>query len=79
MDSARGLLTLAVGAIVLLNKDSLPSLNQLTSITDLETNWPLYITLVITAFLFGLAEVLEDNSAQTLMPSVYQARRLRKS
>ena len=53
MDTIRGVLTLIVGAIVLLNKDSLPSLNDLSSITDLETNWPLYITLVITAFLFG--------------------------
>jgi MFS family permease len=79
MDSARGILTLIVGAIILLNKNSLPSLNDLTSITDLETNWPLYITLVITAFLFGLAEVLRDNSAQTLMPSVVAKENLEKA
>ena len=79
MDAARGILTLIVGAIVLLNKDSLPSLNELSSITDLETNWPLYITLLITAFLFGLAEVLRDNSAQTLMPSVVEADNLEKA
>jgi MFS family permease len=79
MDTIRGVLTLIVGAIVLLNKDSLPSLNDLSSITNLETNWPLYITLVITAFLFGLAEVLRDNSAQTLMPSVVEAENLEKA
>ena len=79
MDAIRGVLTLLVGAIVLLNKDSLPSLNDLSSITDLETNWPLYITLVITAFLFGLAEVLRDNSAQTLMPSVVETENLEKA
>ena len=79
MDAIRGVLTLIVGAIVLLNKDSLPSLNDLSSITDLETNWPLYITLVITAFLLGLAEVLRDNSAQTLMPSVVDAENLEKA
>ena len=79
MDTARGILTLFVGAIILLNKDSLPSLNDLTSVTDLETNWPLYITLVITAFLFGLAEVLRDNSAQTLMPSVVEKENLEKA
>ena len=79
MDAARGILTLIVGAIVLLNKDSLPSLNELSSITDLDTNWPLYITLLITAFLFGLAEVLRDNSAQTLMPSVVEADNLEKA
>ena len=79
MDAIRGVLTLIVGAIVLLNKDSLPSLNDLSSVTDLETNWPLYITLVITAFLFGLAEVLRDNSAQTLMPSVVEAENLERA
>ena len=70
MDFMRGLLTVIVGLVIFINRDSLPSLNELTSITDLATNWPLYITLLITAFLFGLAEVLRDNSAQTLMPSV---------
>ena len=79
MDSARGALTIIVGAIVLLDRDSLPSLNDLTSLTDLQTNWPLYITLVITAFLFGLAEVLRDNSAQTLMPSVVDKENLEKA
>ena len=79
MDSARGVLTLIVGGIILLNRDSLPSLNDLTSITDLETNWPLYITLLVTAFLFGLAEVLRDNSAQTLMPSVVDKENLEKA
>ena len=79
MDTARGVLTVIVGLIVLLNMDSLPSLNDLSSITDLETNWPLYITLLVTAFLFGLAEVLRDNSAQTLMPSVVDQENLEKA
>jgi len=79
MDFLRGVLTLVVGGIVLLNKDSLPSLNDLTSITDLKTNWTLYTTLLITAFLFGLAEVLRDNSAQTLMPSVVDQENLEKA
>ena len=70
MDFMRGILTVVVGVIVWGNKDSLPSLNDLTKITDLETSWPLFLTLVVTAFLFGLAEVLRDNSAQTLMPSL---------
>lgn len=79
MDTARGILTLAVGAIIVLNKDSLPSLNELTSLTDLDTNWPLYVTLVISAFLFGLAEVLRDNSAQTFMPSIVDKENLEKA
>ena len=70
MDFIRGLLTVIVGIFVYFNHDSLPSLNDLTKITDLETNWLLYCVLTLTAFLFGLAEVLRDNSAQSLMPSV---------
>jgi len=79
MDFIRGLLTVFVGMIIFINRDTLPSLNELTSITDLATNWPLYITLLITAFLFGLAEVLRDNSAQTLMPSVVDQENLEKA
>lgn len=76
MDFARGVLTVVVGVIIFLNQESLPSLDELTSITDLTTNWTLYLLLVFTAFLFGLAEVLRDNSAQTLMPSVVEKENL---
>jgi len=79
MDFMRGLLTVFVGVVVFFNKDSFPALDELTSITNLETNWPIYFTLLITAFLFGLAEVLRDNSAQTLMPSVVDKENLEKA
>ena len=79
MDLFRGFLTVIVAVIVLLNRDSLPSLNELSSITDLETNWALYLTLLLASFLFGLAEVLRDNSAQTLMPSVVAEENLEKA
>ena len=79
MDFMRGLLTVFVGFVVFFNKDSFPALDELTSITNLETNWPIYFTLLITAFLFGLAEVLRDNSAQTLMPSVVDKENLEKA
>ena len=38
MDLFRGILTVFVGVVVLLNGDSLPSLNELSAITDMETN-----------------------------------------
>jgi len=79
MDFMRGVLTVFVGLIVFFNKDSFPALDELTTITNLETNWPIYFTLLITAFLFGLAEVLRDNSAQTLMPSVVDKENLEKA
>jgi MFS family permease len=79
MDSLRGLLTIAVGIFVYLERDSLPSLNELTSLTNLETNYTLYSVILVTAFLFGLAEVLRDNSAQTLMPAVVEDKNLEKA
>jgi MFS family permease len=79
MDICRGLLTLVVGAFVYLERESLPSLNELSSITDLETNYTLYSVILITAFLFGLAEVLRDNTAQTLMPAIVEEKDLEKA
>jgi len=79
MDFLRGVLTVIVGLVVYLNQDSLPSLNDLSQLTDLATNWPLYFTLLFTSFLFGLAEVLRDNSAQTLLPSVVNKENLEKA
>lgn len=79
MDICRGILTLVVGAFVYLERESLPSLNELSSITDLETNYTLYFVILITAFLFGLAEVLRDNTAQTLMPAIVEEKDLEKA
>jgi len=76
MDFLRGVLTVFVGTVVFLNRSTFPSLNELTKMTDLKTNWPIYLTLLVTAFLFGLAEVLRDNSAQTLMPSLVDTENL---
>jgi MFS family permease len=79
MNIFNGILTLVVGAFVYLERDSLPSLDELTSITNLETNYTLYFVILITAFLFGLAEVLRDNTAQTMMPAVVEDKHLEKA
>jgi len=79
MNIFNGLLTLVVGAFVYLERDSLPSLDELASITDLKTNYTLYFVILITAFLFGLAEVLRDNTAQTMMPAVVEDKHLEKA
>jgi len=79
MNIFNGLLTLVVGAFVFLERDSLPSLNELASITNLETNYTLYFVILTTAFLFGLAEVLRDNTAQTMMPAVVEDKHLEKA
>ena len=79
MNIFNGILTLVVGAFVYLERESLPSLNELASISDLETNYTLYFVILITAFLFGLAEVLRDNTAQTMMPAVVADKHLEKA
>jgi MFS family permease len=79
MDTLRGVLTIAIGIFVYLERESLPSLNELTSLTNLETNYTLYFVILFTAFLFGLAEVLRDNCAQTLMPAVVEDKDLEKA
>jgi len=79
MNVFNGLLTLVVGAFVYLERESLPSLDELASIKNLETNYTLYFVILVTAFLFGLAEVLRDNTAQTMMPAVVEDKHLEKA
>ncbi len=43
------------------------------------TNTLLYLIIVITSFLFGAAEVLRDNTAQTLMPSIVEDKQLERA
>lgn len=76
MDVARGVLALLVALAVTTQRDTLPDLDEVGKITDLPTNWLLYLVLLITALLFGCAEVLRDNSAQTLLPSVVEEKQL---
>lgn len=76
MDIARGILALIVAIAVTLEVKNLPNLNSITGGIDLETNWNIYLVLVITALLFGCAEVLRDNAAQTLLPSVVEEEQL---
>lgn len=79
MDLCRGLLTLVVGGVVYLERESLPALSELASLSTLETNYSLYSVILLSAFLFGLAEVLRDNTAQTLMPAVVDEKDLEKA
>ena len=76
MDAIRGVLTVLVGIAIFVERDTLPHLNQVSTLTDLKTNWLLFIVLSTTALLFGFAEVLRDNSAQTLLPSVVEQNQL---
>lgn len=76
MDVSRGILALAVAIAVMSQSAKLPSLDDVATNGAGETQWFLYLVLVVTALLFGCAEVLRDNSAQTLLPSVVKDEQL---
>ena len=79
MDFFRGLLTLVIAFAVLRQRETLPNLNQVASSGKNETNLTLYFVIAISALLFGFAEVLRDNSAQTLLPNVVTEENLQKA
>lgn len=79
MDLVRGFLTVIVAIVVMWKQDSLPKLNDLAGGLTVETNYFLYLVLVTTALLFGLAEVLRDNTAQTILPSIVDKENLEKA
>ena len=76
MDITRAALALLVAVAVTFEVDNLPALDTVGSGIDLATNWFLYTVLIVTALLFGCAEVLRDNSAQTFLPEVVEADQL---
>lgn len=78
MDVLRGIFTLGVGVLVLAQQDQLPGLNEL-AMTAIETNYVLYGVLLIATFATGCAEVLRDNSAQTVLPSIVEKSQLEKA
>ncbi|MFM1952033.1 MAG: hypothetical protein RJA33_827 [Actinomycetota bacterium] len=79
MDLFRGALTIAVAIAVTLSASSLPDVEELTQLKSLNTNWLLYCILFAAAILFGMAEVLRDNTAQTFMPLVVEREKLEKA
>jgi MFS family permease len=70
MDVFRTIITLFVAAAVLVGSDSLPSPDHIAGGIDLRTNSAIYLVLVVAALLFGFAEVLRDNAAQTILPAI---------
>jgi len=79
MQSFRMVLTLGVAFVVLSFNDSLPAPDEFVGGTELTTNWVVYATLVVSALFFGMAEVLYDNSAQTILPAMVEPDGLEKA
>jgi MFS family permease len=77
MDALRTVLTLVVAFAVLGRQGSLPGPDDVDSVTGTQTG--LYLLVLVATLLLGMAEVLRDNSAQTIMPNVVHATQLEKA
>lgn len=64
----RVVLSLGVGAAVLIAGDVLPTPDQLDVITG--TRVGLYLVVLVATLLFGAAEVVHDNAAQSFLPAI---------
>jgi MFS family permease len=79
MDVLRASLTFAVAGAVVMAASTLPGLDEITSGVDIPTNAALYSVLLVASLLFGMAEVLRDNTAQTFMPALVDKANLERA
>ena len=77
MDLLRGGFTLLVGVSVLVLGGDLPAPDDIQSVVGTQTT--LYVILVVASLLLGMAEVLRDNSAQTIIPAIVAPQHLEKA
>jgi MFS family permease len=73
----RAAVTLFVALVVALGGSDLPGPDQLDAVTG--TDAVLYLCVLAASLLLGTGEVLYDNSAQTLMPSIVSGEQLEKA
>lgn len=70
----RSFLTMVVAIVVWRESGGLPGPDEVAAgAGTTATNWLLYATVLAATSLLGIGEVLYDNSAQTLMPSLVHA------
>jgi len=80
MDVCRVAVIAALGLLVLRYQTGLPTPEELAAGAPESANGPLLlISLIVAALLLGCAEVLRDNTAQTLMPSVVDKSQLERA
>jgi MFS family permease len=81
MDVLRFLITLGVGVVVLMSESGLSRPDEIAAGTAVTpANSALLLAVIYAAaLLLGMAEVLRDNSAQTLMPSIVSKSNLERA
>ncbi len=65
-------LTAVVALVVLMETNVLPTPAEIVDGADFSTNMFVYAVLLVASLLFGFAEVLFDNSAQTILPAIVE-------
>lgn len=77
MDVLRGAITLGVAFAVLGEQGALPGPDEVDRVVG--TSAGLYLLVLAATLLLGMAEVLRDNSAQTIMPDIVAADQLERA
>ncbi len=77
MDTVRGALTLLIALAVLDRQGTLPGPGELDQVVATTTG--LYVVVLVSTLLLGMAEVLADNAGQTLMPAIVHESLLEKA
>ncbi len=77
MDVLRGALTLGVAFAVLGEQGKLPGPDEVDQVVG--TRIGLYLVVLAATLLLGMAEVLRDNSAQTILPDIVHADQLERA
>jgi len=77
MDVLRGALTLLVAIAVLGAQDTLPGPDEVDQAVG--TRWGLFTIVLIATLLLGMAEVLRDNSNQTILPDIVEPDQLERA
>lgn len=79
-NASRAVVTLGVALLVLGQGSGLPSPDQLDDLSlVIDTNVGLYLVILLATMVLGTAEVLYDNTAQTIMPSLVDESQLEKA
>ncbi|MDJ0924561.1 MAG: MFS transporter [Acidimicrobiia bacterium] len=79
MDTVRTAVTLLVAVFVLVRQGVLPAPAEIAAGIEVATEPVLYVVLLIASLLFGFAEVLRDNAAQTILPGLVEPEGLEKA
>ncbi len=80
MDVARFALTLFVAGAIYLSRSSLPTPDEIAAgLSGTEEEVAYLLLLYTSALLLGFAEVLRDNSAQTILPSIVEKDQLERA